>query len=189
MQDVTERKADGYSTNAVAIRFASVLWVTATCPQCGKRRERNVKLHDAGDGTITCCNVPFSRRGMKIVENRIADIREKFRRKPSVKRQEQIRNEQSDRCLYCFRRFGSVVYIKGEYKGQSQHLRLKLVWDHYVPYIYSLDSSDSNFVASCHICNGFKSDLMMDSLAEYRNYLFKKWQGQYWDTEEEVSWT
>jgi hypothetical protein len=153
------------------------------------RRTRNVHLNDGGVGFFECCSVPFRRVGLKVIENRVSGGKNKFRRKPSGVAQKRILDGQDHRCLYCCRRIGSVVYKRGEYKGRAFGVRLKLVWDHYVPYIYSLDSSDSNFVAACHICNGFKSDLMMDSLKDYRNHIADKWERRYWDSEDDVSWS
>jgi hypothetical protein len=155
---------------ATAIKFGSVLWVTDWCPKCG----RKVQLHHAGAQAekhyvYPCCGIEFdTSKPIRITENRICTTRA-MRRGPSAKRKRQCLKDQSDRCLYCIRRFGSYVYA-----GDTE-IKLKLAWDHFVPFVFSGDNSDENFVAACHICNGWKSDLFLDGLKEYRDYLNNKW--------------
>ena len=44
-----------------------------------------------------------------------------------------------------------------------------------MPYAYSLNNLSANFGAACHICNGWKSDHVFQSLDEARVYLSGKW--------------
>lgn len=48
------------------------------------------------------------------------------------------------------------------------------VVDHVIPYAYSQDSSLSNLVASCRVCNSLASDFMFGTLKEKREYILKE---------------
>jgi hypothetical protein len=176
-----------------AVQFGSVLWITAHCPVCKKRMQvipnsaASTPQNPNGE-TYGCCGRPYLRAAVKITENRIDKGKNKHRRKPSPFAQRRILAQQCDRCLFCNRRFGSYVYAKGAYLGKTIQIRLKLVWDHYIPYVYCLDSSDANFVAACQICNQYKSDLMLSSVTEYQTYIGKKTARKFYDVEDDVSW-
>jgi CRISPR/Cas system Type II protein with McrA/HNH and RuvC-like nuclease domain len=95
---------------------------------------------------------------------------EDVKRHPSRSEKIKILNRQHDRCLYCGRRFGSTAWYKGK------QIVLRLNWDHVLPFEYSRDNSAGNFVAVCHICNHWKSDLIFTFLEEIQVYVTEKWE-------------
>ena len=54
--------------------------------------------------------------------------------------------------------------------------KLKVHWDHKIPYSYAQDNRDINFVASCSVCNLMKHDRMFETLDEAREYLQTRWE-------------
>lgn len=76
---------------------------------------------------------------------------------------------QQDRCLYCNRKFGAVVYRK------ARSFRLRVCWDHISPYCYSLNNHPSNYCAACHVCNSLKSSHIFNSFEAAQGYLYEKW--------------
>jgi hypothetical protein len=154
---------------ATAIRFGKVLWITSYCPRCGKKCQVDQRRQD-GAYEFCCTVVPENSLPVFVTENRLT-IDSRARKQPSFKRKKQIRDEQNDRCIYCVRRFGSRVYSIGRLK----EVTLRCVWDHLIPFIYSRDNSDRNFVGACQICNGWKSDILKCTVQEYREYLNNKW--------------
>lgn len=102
--------------------------------------------------------------------------------------------DQDYRCFYCFRRFGSTVFrdrtkghrlatrVFGESVGfEPNRIRLQLNWDHLIPWDYSRNNQNRNFVAACHVCNGIKRDLIFDTEAEARLYVAQRWTEKgYW---------
>jgi 5-methylcytosine-specific restriction endonuclease McrA len=76
---------------------------------------------------------------------------------------------QDHRCLYCFKSFGSYG---GVIRGRL--IRVKLVWDHVVPYSYSQDNRSVNFVASCQRCNGAKSSKVFKTIDDARIWLLER---------------
>lgn len=89
---------------------------------------------------------------------------------PSREDQRLILAIQENRCFYCQRLFGSVVYIK------NRRRVLSVNWDHMVPWSYSGDNSPKNFVAACRLCNSWKGSIMFQSVDEARVYLNGRWQ-------------
>lgn len=75
---------------------------------------------------------------------------EDVRRCPRPKRRREVLEAQENRCAYCETQFGTLVNYKGRLR------RLRIVWDHEVPWLWSQNNSDANFVAACQICNGIK---------------------------------
>lgn len=91
------------------------------------------------------------------------------RRKPSMAQCEEIRARQHNRCLYCDLKIGTIVW-RGEY-----NVKLRTNWDHFVPYSYGLTNAGSNWVLSCHICNGIKGCRMFDTVTEAQAYIKERW--------------
>lgn len=78
-----------------------------------------------------------------------------------------ILDEQGYRCLYCQRRFGSVVYQRG------RETVLRCEWDHMIPYCYSYDGRASNIAAACQLCNRGKGSKVFSTLDQARVWLMQ----------------
>lgn len=72
---------------------------------------------------------------------------------------------QGDRCFYCDRVFGSHV------RYRKRLVTLRIHWDHLVPFSFSHDNQDANFVAACQICNLMKSNMCFQTVEDARIYL------------------
>ncbi len=119
------------------------------------------------DGVLACCG-----REMEIEKPR-----EQFRESSAPMRRlgpteaykkEQLM-EQGHLCFYCLRQFGSIVYKK------NREISLKIHWDHMVPFSYSQNNHNHNFVAACHICNEAKSNLIFPDIGGARDFLDGYW--------------
>lgn len=80
------------------------------------------------------------------------------RRKPSGAAQARMLEDQGNRCYWCCQEFGSFDRDTGAI--------LRPVWDHYVPVSAGGSSCDSNFVASCQLCNSKKASITPGILSE-----------------------
>jgi hypothetical protein len=80
--------------------------------------------------------------------------------------------EQSNRCIYCERNFGSRVLKGGEL------VALKAQAEHFIPVAVRRNDHESNINASCHICNGLKSSRRFESLYQAREILKQAWTEQ-----------
>lgn len=118
------------------------------------------------DGHFRCCDQSFEQ---EIKDYVIECEPEKRRRLPPATARKAKLESQEDRCFYCRREFGSYVV------RDLKHKRLLIAWDHYVPYSYSQDNRESNFVAACQICNGMKSAKIFQTVEEAKVYLHLKW--------------
>jgi len=54
--------------------------------------------------------------------------------------------------------------------------KLCLEWDHQVPYSYSQNNHDANFLPACHLCNRWKSALIFQTVEEVKVYVATKWE-------------
>lgn len=141
--------------------YGAVLIHKAVCPDC--RREALI-LADK----MSCCGLavePVAPHAYKRESE--PPIR---RRRPSLKRRTQQLEEQEHRCFYCQRTFGSYIWRK------NKLVKLMIHWDHQVPWSYSRDNLPDNFVAACHLCNGFKSDKCFSTVEEARIFIAQAWE-------------
>jgi endogenous inhibitor of DNA gyrase (YacG/DUF329 family) len=83
------------------------------------------------------------------------------RKQPTKKRQIFLLQNQENRCYWCGNLFGSE-FINKKYKA----IILVPVWDHYVPFSFTLKSNDEQFVASCQLCNQFKGSFVVSNKNE-----------------------
>jgi 5-methylcytosine-specific restriction endonuclease McrA len=90
------------------------------------------------------------------------------KRIPSPAAQREQLDRQGDRCMYCERQFGGYAF-----KG-VRAMKLRVCWDHVVPFAFGQDNSDVNFVAACQICNGIKSTRLYPSLDSARIDIMQK---------------
>lgn len=114
------------------------------------------------DGNLACCDSPFEETPAVIKRMTLADG---ARRQPTASQKRAILAEQRDRCLYCERAFGTWAFRGG------RSVRLRVHWDHMIPFVYSASCSDNEFCAACHICNGIKAARMYQTLDEARTHL------------------
>jgi len=117
------------------------------------------------EGAMACCRFPIDGAAER---SRRMIVSEQRRRMPSVShRKEQIK-QQNGECLYCQLPLDGYVFRNG------RATRIKIHWDHVVPYSYSQDNGHPNFVASCHVCNLIKSNLVFQTIEEARTYVMLK---------------
>lgn len=91
-----------------------------------------------------------------------------IRRLPPLNARKTQLERQENRCLYCEREFGTYVF------RNVRAIRLRTTWDHVVPFAYSQNNNDTNFVAACQICNGIKADHVFQDLDAARLYVTDK---------------
>ena len=133
------------------------------CPEC---HEYNL----SGNKTFVCtrCDVTYGKQNIR--KTRI--ITKRRRVPPPKKIKQSVLKKQQNKCYWCGREFG-MWYTRPSRNTMKQ---LSVAWDHRLPYNYLQRNPDDNWVASCHICNGMKSDMVFDDPEECRNYLKKRWE-------------
>jgi 5-methylcytosine-specific restriction endonuclease McrA len=89
------------------------------------------------------------------------------RKQPSPTERREILQEQGGCCAYCDVPFG------GQRRYHGRLRRLSLVWDHFVPWSMMRNNEARNFVASCSLCNGIKTNCVFDSIEDVRAYVEK----------------
>ncbi len=153
MKDIKTNK-----TNTHIAYYGNTPIVKTICPNC--KRESFVI-----DGVLACCGIESD---LKPEFTKRASVSAQPRTLPSLDSQRKILAKQRNRCIYCDVVFGSKIVRR------NKKVTACLVWDHFIPYAYSQNNSDSNFLASCQICNGIKSSQFFDSINEAKSYIMKR---------------
>lgn len=118
------------------------------------------------DGVLECCEVNITADPKRYKR----ETHPEQRRKPlSKKRKQDQIDVQENKCFYCNRSFGTTVFRK------NKPVRLRVHYDHLVPYAYTQDNTKENFVAACHVCNVIKSSLVFQTVEEAQIYILDKW--------------
>mgnify|MGYP000512239202 CR=1 FL=1 len=123
------------------------------------------------DSLLQCCEKEHTESPTHIKRMTETDFRRKL---PPLNQRKQVLEAQNNQCIYCERTLNQKTW-----KG-SQWVRLRVHWDHWVPFIYSQNNSIHNFVASCHLCNSLKGTLIFDDLDKAKIYLNQRWIEKGW---------
>jgi len=114
------------------------------------------------DGRIACCGEVFDALPDKYKRE---SHPEQKRKRPTPKECAEVIDLQGGRCAYCDMQFGGYVFREG------RAIRLKVVFDHFIPYSLTQNNYSHNFVAACHVCNGIKTDKCFADLEEARAHI------------------
>lgn len=158
-QGVKCRKCIPEMRSTVVSRFGSTSIARSWCPNCDSTAI-------VREGKFLCCGEPYDERGAVLTEQSVSTSGRRAR--PTAARQAELLAEQENRCLYCRNKFGEQI------RYGTLSLRVSVKWDHLVPLAVSGDNRDSNFVASCQICNGLKSSSVFDTVGDARDFIAKR---------------
>lgn len=114
------------------------------------------------DGYLACCGKPAKDNPERYKRESIPEDRWRL---PHRKIRMQILADQANLCFYCFCRFGSLV------KRRNRLFRVRLVWDHQIPYVLLQNNQPGNIVAACRVCNGIKGAMVFQTIEEARLYV------------------
>lgn len=145
--------------------FGNVALPRARCSKC--RRTAILIAGSESELVTSCCEVP-ARMPRKVKRECPAAY---VRRRPPVPFQREQLALQDWACFWCLKTFGSRVTIR--YRTRT----LQPVWDHVIPFSLSQNNAPHNFVASCQVCNGWKSAMLFPTVEAGRDYLAQKWIG------------
>lgn len=141
--------------NPVIALYGNVAMPRAYCDRCqGTAWVMN--------GKLACCDNPITVAPTEFIRE-ISP--ESIRRRPGDVAKRKILAEQDGRCFYCYVQFGSIRLRNGK------PFQIRLHWDHELPYAYSQNNKEANFVAACHVCNGIKSAKIFQTEDDARVYL------------------
>src|SRR2546421_4336947 len=118
------------------------------------------------DGALACCGRSVEANPEKY--KRESQPEQKRKAPPEKEKKRQL-EAQDYKCFYCQRTFESTVYRKGK------AVKLKVNYDHMIPYALTQDNSAINFVAACHVCNGIKTDLCFRTVEDAQFHIQGRW--------------
>jgi len=140
--------------------FGSVQIPMAYCPDC----KSNVFIIK---NKFACCDKDYP--GMSKNYKRMSEPEQK-RKLPKLADRKRKLMEQDYKCFYCENTFGTFVTRNGRPK------KIKIEWDHMIPYSLTQNNNETNFVAACDICNRLKSSKVFQTVDEAKIYLKNKWE-------------
>ncbi len=143
--------------------YGTVKMIRRKCDRC-----QDVALV-LGNGKMACCGMPIEDEHEIPSEIKRWTEAGARRKQPPPQIRQQLMQEFGNACAYCLRSFGSMAWYK------SKRRRISLVWDHVVPWKYSSNSRDGNFLPACSICNSIKRDLMFLTIGEVQSHVQEAW--------------
>lgn len=140
------------------IKYGSIMMYRWTCEKCGNEQF-------AGS---TQCDDRKTQAGRYDRERVEVMTRRKMMSKEARMR---LLAKQGNMCAWCGRQFGAMYY-----DGKRNKItRLRIHYDHILPYSYTANNDASNITASCHVCNLFKSSKVFQDFRDLSAYLDRKW--------------
>ena len=144
------------------LQIGKVFLIRYQCPGCGE-----YVLCDPDEVRCRYCD---AEKKVKKPPQRLRKIAEpKHKRFFSKAKIREKAEEQGYKCYWCGRPFG-LTYMNG-----NKFYNLHPVGDHSIPYVFCNTTTEDNLVASCNVCNSFKSSIMLNSDDEVREFLQRKW--------------
>jgi len=139
--------------------YGSVALLKGYCKKC---KEYSFII----DGEYQCCNALSGEIYKKEIKKR-ESIGESRRSYISQKMKRDILESQNSKCIYCEKKLEE--YFWHNLKGK--HVKLRIHFDHFVSWNYSRDNHRNNIYASCHLCNGIKSDKYFYDLISAKEFI------------------
>ena len=139
--------------------YGSTRMLRGYCPHC---KDMALIVNEI----YQCCDLEVSKNNILKRQKRMIEA-EQVRRRPSTEAIRKMIALQGDKCLYCLIEF-NTPYL---HPRKKTIMHTKMCYDHFVPFKYSQDNRDVNFVLACGTCNGIKSDLVFKTVEEARDYV------------------
>lgn len=153
----------GVSMSSYVALYGTVAMVRSYCQSCNGWAL-------VVDNVYLCCDRDHKE---ELRQHKRASEPEGKRRLPPVWWRRQQLQEQEQRCFYCRRLFGTVIYRQG--KGECT---LSIAWDHRIPFSLTQNNRIYNFVAACRLCNSFKHKRVFYDPEAARTFLEQRWQSE-----------
>lgn len=138
------------------LQYGNTIIPTAYCEKC--RAEAWII-----DGVFQCCFTPY--HGFDSEQVKVVVPPSHVRGNLSRAVQRRLREQQGERCYYCGRLFGYLYLKAGELREST------IQYDHVIPFAFSSNNHERNFVAACNLCNLHKSDHIFNDINDLRRYL------------------
>ena len=121
------------------------------------------------DGILQCCDSEIEMPDTIEKEKR-ESTGEQYRSRIPAKIKKAILESQNNKCIYCNSDLdGWVLNNK-----KNKYIKIRTHFDHFICWNYSRDNHQYNLVASCHICNGIKSDKCFYDIISTKDYINEK---------------
>lgn len=133
------------------------------CPACG-----NAILNNGKEFICDVCG--YKKRDAEAKKFKIIVPPPGVRKQPPKPIQKELLKIQNYKCYWCGNKFGASYWKNNKVRF------LKIHWDHKIPFSFEQTNRNDNWVASCDVCNLFKSNYLFKSDVECRKFLLRKWE-------------
>lgn len=143
--------------------YGKVSFNSHLCPNCKNRLLNNSQW-------FICDVCGYSNKDDKAKKFKVIVPPPGIKKKPPRSLQKMLLEIQNNKCYWCSNEFDSIYWKNNKVKF------LKIHWDHKNPFSFEQTNRGDNWVASCNICNLFKSNFMFKTDKECRNFILRRWQ-------------
>ena len=143
--------------------YGKVTFNRHECPSCG-----NCLLNK--NQWFKCDVCGYTNADKKATKFKVIVPPPGIRNNPPRHIQKELLIIQDNKCYWCANKFGTVYWKNNKIKYLKKH------WDHKIPFSYEQTNRNENWVASCNICNLFKSNFMFKTDEECRVFILRRWQ-------------
>lgn len=143
--------------------YGGVILFRMACPGCGDYNfmvQNNVVCNSCGH--IYSLDVEKQKK----IRQEVHGLK---RRQLSKYALNKLIEKQNGKCYWCGRYFGTKIIYHDKIKT------IRAIGDHHDPFVSSRNSTKENFVASCQLCNSFKSDRAGDD-DTIRKFVESRWE-------------
>ena len=151
--------------------IGSNVWFVSHCPECDEKNTIFDKRSTPNNLKYECEYCGCKYRGKVQTYRTVVAKNQSQRKYLNPKQKQQLCREQENCCFWCHREFTTYIFDSKSYRVRQ----LNPVFDHIKAFSFSFDNNISNFVASCPVCNGFKSSGVYQSENDCRQILEYKW--------------
>lgn len=144
------------------VEYGRVAMIRMPCPVCG---DTSLVV----DGKMAGCGHSAANPGSYKKKTKESEGR-KDRVRLKEKEKRALVEAQGGRCFYCGKPFGIPVW----HPRRKKVIYANLVFDHFLCWDFSRDSSVKNMVASCSVCNGIKGSKIFANADDARVYIKRR---------------
>ena len=155
-------KEKNVSKQLIKAQYGKVKLLRARCEECDQ-------IALIIDGRFTCCDNKPPKFTEEIEKRMIPGVNKRERILDRTKKE--ILLKQDYKCIYCNCNLDNAWFISNKIDFPR---KIRIHFDHFIPWNYTRSSYKDELFASCHICNGIKSNKHFKDIEEAKEYILDR---------------
>ena len=164
-------KKHKHKGNTVSVKRSIIggnTWYITECPECN---DTNTLYENKKELKYDCENCGCNYIGEIKKTTVVVAKTKKARKVLSGKAKKYLIELQENCCYWCHREFNIYIWDNKRKKARQ----MSPVFDHYKAFAFSFNNNLENYVATCPVCNAFKSDMHFEDENDFRQLLEYRW--------------